>query len=66
MEREDKRTGASRRGFLRLAGFGSVAAGAALVTGNDTAEAAEAKPGPNAAGYRETPHVKKVYEVSRF
>ncbi|AXS40138.1 twin-arginine translocation signal domain-containing protein [Breoghania sp. L-A4] len=53
-----------RRGFLKLAGLGTVAGGAAVVTGGgvEAAEAVETKSG----GYRLTDHVKRVYETSRF
>ncbi len=65
MEREDKKSGESRRGFLRLAGLGSVAAGAALVTGGEEAEAATAA-AETSGGYRETPHVLQAYAAARF
>jgi nitrous oxide reductase len=57
---------APRRDFLKLAGLGALA-GAAAATGGAprTAEAATAKPATG-AGYRETEHVKKAYELSRF
>jgi hypothetical protein len=61
----DART-AQRRDFLKLAGLGTLAGAAAAVAGAPrTAEAATAKT-PSAAGYRETEHVKKAYERSRF
>jgi hypothetical protein len=53
-----------RRDFLKLAGVGSVAGAASAVAGAATAEA-KAEP-ERADGYRETAHVKKVYELSRF
>jgi hypothetical protein len=53
-----------RRDFLKLAGVGSVAGAASAVTGAATAEA-KAEP-ERTDGYRETAHVKKVYELSRF
>ena len=52
-----------RRSFLKLAGLGSVAGGAALVSGSDKAEAASA---PAGSGYRETDHVKTFYQSARF
>jgi anaerobic selenocysteine-containing dehydrogenase len=57
---------AQRRDFLKLAGLGTLA-GAAAATGGAPrkAEAATAKPATS-AGYRETEHVKKAYERSRF
>jgi hypothetical protein len=68
MNKEQEAKSPRRRDFLRLAGLGSVAAGAvALAGGVRTAEAGAA---PEAAGretgYRETAHVKRVYELSRF
>lgn len=64
MNRQEK-SGESRRDFLRLASLGSVAAGAALVTGAEEAEAATAETA-SGTGYRETPHVLKAYEAARF
>ena len=52
-----------RRDFLKLAGLGTLASGATLVAGEaDASEAADA----NGTGYRETDHVRKVYETARF
>lgn len=53
-----------RRNFLKLAGLGSVASGAALVTGKQ-AEAADDVPRAG-AGYSETAHVKAFYKSARF
>lgn len=56
---------AGRRDFLKLAGLGAAgAAGAAAVPAAATAEVAEVPSRPK--GYRETEHVKKVYELARF
>ncbi len=57
-------TGPDRRGFLKLAGLGTVAGGAALVAGDKTVEAAESA--KSLTGYRETDHVKTYYELARF
>ena len=54
---------AGRRNFLKLAGIGTLASGAAIVSGGAQAAEAEFQGG---AGYRETEHVKKAYETSRF
>jgi anaerobic selenocysteine-containing dehydrogenase len=56
-----------RRDFLKLAGAGA-AASAAVTGGAPAAVAAEAPAAPTAGrrGYRETAHVKKVYELARF
>jgi len=63
-ERQD-REAPSRRAFFRTLGVGaaSVAGGAAL--GGTAAEAAAPRP-DGSLGYRETAHVKKVYETARF
>ena len=56
-----------RRDFFRKAGLGAGAVGAAAVTLAAKEGKAEAVTGtPNRAGYRETAHVKKYYELSRF
>lgn len=54
-----------RRGFLKFAGLGTIASGAALVTGT-TAEAVEIAEPQTGAGYRETDHVKAYYASTRF
>ncbi len=53
-----------RRGFLKLAGLGTVTGGAAVVTGGkvEAADVADTK----SSGYRLTDHVKRVYETARF
>jgi hypothetical protein len=55
--------GRGRRDFLKLATLGAAAAPVAAVVGSGTAEAASE---PTARGYRETEHVRKVYELARF
>ncbi len=64
MSQKETDIGTDRRGFLKLAGLGTVAGGAALVAGDKTAEAAEST--STKAGYRETDHVKTYYEMARF
>jgi hypothetical protein len=57
-----------RRDFFRNASLGDGVAGAA-VAGLSASNAKAAVPGTDAskgAGYRETAHVKKFYELSRF
>ena len=58
--------GIARRDFLRTAGIGAVASvGAVLIGGADEAEAKD--PAPASKGrYRETDHVRQVYDLSRF
>lgn len=64
MASKEKNAGPDRRGFLKLASLGSLAGGAALVTGKPAkAETASAEKG---AGYRETDHVKAFYKSARF
>ena len=54
-----------RSGFLKLAGLGTVAGGAALASGATSATAKEAEPSET-SGYRETDHVRTFYESVRF
>jgi len=53
----------SRRDFLKLASVTAPAAAVAVVTGTETAEAAE---GAGSGGYRKTEHVEKYLESARF
>jgi nitrous oxide reductase len=64
---QDAKAG-GRRQFLKLASLGAVAGTVAAVTGQGerAAEAAAPEPEPEGKGYRETAHVKKVYELARF
>ena len=64
MKKEQETKGAKRREILKLAGLGAVS-GAAAAVGARPAEAAAA-PDDRRAGYQETAHVKKVYELARF
>ncbi|HDZ75487.1 MAG TPA: twin-arginine translocation signal domain-containing protein [Aurantimonas coralicida] len=65
MSAKDKDARTDRRAFLKFAGLGTVATGAALVTGGQAeAEVADAKSA--APGYRETDHVKTFYQTARF
>lgn len=54
-----------RRGFLKFAGLGTIASGAALVAGTESkaADIADPKVG---TGYRETDHIKAYYATTRF
>lgn len=65
---EDKSEGVrtDRRGFLKFAGLGTVAGGAALAVGAVPEAAEAAIPEADAAGYRETAHVKAYYANARF
>ena len=53
-----------RRGFLKLAGLGTVAGGAAIASSVAPAEADQAV--DKTSGYRETDHVRTFYESTRF
>lgn len=64
MKAENEKVKTDRRGFLKFAGLGTVASGAALVTGKP-AEAAEPDT-LDAGGYKETDHVKTFYHSARF
>jgi len=60
--------GLHRRGFLKSLGLGATSGVAATLVGG-AAEAAPADAAPAAgaaAGYRETEHVRRVYDLSRF
>ena len=63
MKRQDDKAVTDRRGFLKLAGVGVAASGAAAAVGSQ-AKAAESK--PREGLYRETDHVKRFYELARF
>ena len=69
MKDDERKKRISRRGFLRSAGLGAGAGGvaaAALATGSPVrAETADGS-GRKSVGYRETEHVRRVYELSRF
>jgi anaerobic selenocysteine-containing dehydrogenase len=66
MTKETDKKSVPRRDFLKLAGLGSVV-GAAAVAGNGRqADAASQKVDRVSSGYRETEHVRKYYELSRF
>lgn len=57
----------SRRGVLRGLGLGAAGAAAAatLVRSADAAPTAPASE-PQSGGYRESDHVRRVYELARF
>ena len=64
MKKDQQTRGAKRREILKLAGLGAVS-GAAVAVGAKAVEA-HAEPQDERAGYRETAHVKKAYELARF
>ena len=55
-----------RREFLKAAGATGAAAGVAAVALSGSTVKAEVPNGGSKSGYRETDHVKKYYELSRF
>ena len=64
---EKKKAPVGRRDFFKKAGLGVGAAGmaaAALSAKESKAEETASRPG--GAGYRETAHVKKYYQLARF
>ena len=65
MKKDQEATATKRRDFLKLAGLGSVTAVAGAAVAAAPAQANE-EPSVRAAGYRETAHVKKAYELARF
>ena len=64
--KKDKAPKSDRRDFLKLAGVGAVAGGAAALGGTKKAQAAAAADAPSGGGYRETEHVRKFYRSARF
>lgn len=64
MKKDKEATAAKRRDFLRLAGLGTVGAVASAAAAAPVQ--AKEEPSTRGAGYRETPHVKKAYELARF
>ena len=69
--REEK-PGVSRRGILRGLGLGAAGAAAgaaaagALMREADAASTKQAASAPRSGGYRESDHVRRVYELARF
>ncbi len=66
MKPSDKKMDSGRRNFLTLAGVGAVTGGAMLASGGKPAEAGVAAEQEGDKLYRETDHVRRVYELSRF
>ncbi len=62
--KQDNQSPTDRRSFLKLAGLGTVGTVAAAAS-TVTATAEELTP-TKTEGYRETEHVKRVYDLSRF
>jgi hypothetical protein len=64
MKQSKKEVVSDRRSFLKMAGIGAAAGGAALVTGEKKAVASEVK-AEGGALYRETDHIRRYYELAR-
>ena len=61
--KDEKKTGASRRDFLKLAGSTAPVAAVALAAGATDAAAEEA---PGSLGLEKTEHVKQYLDTARF
>lgn len=67
MSRTTDRAPSARRDFLKLATLGTlVGVGAGAAAARPANAGPPRKAGSPQAGYRETPHVKKAYELARF
>lgn len=60
----EKEAAPDRRAFLKMASVGTLASGAVAVAGGAAQASEEIQ--VEGSGYRETDHVKRVYELSRF
>lgn len=66
MAGSEKNGATDRRGFLKVFGLGTAAAGVAVLGTGEEVEASDAAPGNERAGYRETAHVRTFYDSARF
>ncbi len=66
MSDRKKEAAVGRRDFFKKAGAGAVGAAAVGLTAGKAGAAAPDRGTPEGAGYRETAHVKKYYELARF
>ena len=66
MKKEQEGKPTKRRDFLKLAGAGTLGGAAAAAAAVVPTAAAAVEPPEGGAGYRETAHVKKAYELARF
>jgi hypothetical protein len=64
MKNDREKATTKRRDFLKFASVGAVSGAAAAVVGAPDADARVES--ETAAGYRETAHVRQVYDLSRF
>ena len=65
MKQEKDQAATSRRNFLKLSTLGAAATGAAAVMPTGVAQASD-QPAEGNRLYRETEHVKRVYDLARF
>ncbi len=65
MSKKNEAKAPTRREFFVLAGSGTAAVAVATMA-PQPARADEANAGQSGAGYRESAHVKKFYELARF
>jgi hypothetical protein len=66
MSKDEQNEGLSRRAFLGGAGLSAGAAAAIIAPPVKAEIAAPADQAKRKAGYQETEHVRRVYELSRF
>ena len=67
MTEKKQKVSVGRRDFFKKAGFGAGAVGmAAAGLGAEKGKASEPTGTKDGAGYRETAHVKKYYQLARF
>ena len=67
MNKKEEAGSVGRRDFLRKAGLGAGTAGAVAVgLSAASAQAKTPEAGASGAGYQETDHVKKFYELAKF
>lgn len=59
-------TSVDRRDFFRKVGLGAGAAAVSLSASAVQAAVPDEKASPESAGYRETEHVKRYYDLARF
>lgn len=67
MKEKKQKVSVGRRDFFKKAGFGAGAVGMAAVgLGAEQSKASAVSGSKDGAGYKETAHVKKYYELARF
>ena len=65
MKQQDEKSTTDRRSFLKMAGLGTVAGSAALLTDSPSAKAAVTET-TDGQTYQETKHIKTYYDLARF